>query len=249
MLRTYRADLHIHSCLSPCADLEMTPARIVREAAGRRLDIIAVSDHNSAENVEVTMALGIRYGLTVIPAIEITSSEEIHVLALFHDIESCLDAQTSVHSAVASSPIYSHDETAQPVVNERDEILYFNPRPLINATDMSLEQVVKFIHDRQGLAVACHVDRESFSVISQLGFFPDGVAFDAAEVSWRVESQGSAASALQGRKLPLVSFSDAHHPADIGRRVTEFRMESPTAGEMARAVRGEEGRSVSICFD
>ncbi len=248
MVKKFRADLHIHSCLSPCADLDMTPLRIVQRASDLGLDLIALSDHNTAENVEVTQKIARERNMTVLPAMEITTAEEVHVLALFEHMDTILELQRKVHKAISTIPVYRHDETSQPVVNEREEILSFNPLPLINATDMSLSPLIDLIHDSGGLAIACHIDREAFGIISQLGFIPEGLPLDAVEVSYRISSDEEIMTLFTGRAYPTVSFSDAHHIADMGRRVTDLYIEEPSLKEILMCLRKEEGRKAEILF-
>jgi hypothetical protein len=181
------ADLHIHTCLSPCAELSMTPRDIVERAASLGINIIAVCDHNSAENVAVTRALAGAKGITVIPAMEICSSEEVHVLGFFGLLEDALRMQETVYDHL--QPGENDEETfgMQVVVNDVNEVLEFNRRLLIGATDLSVNKVVDFIHRFGGLAVASHIDRDGFGIVGQLGFIPAELRFDALEISRRTE--------------------------------------------------------------
>jgi len=226
----------------------MTPVRLIRRAQAMGIDIIAISDHNSAEHVEVAGQIASRHGITVLPAMEICSAEEVHILALFGDAASCRDVQEAVYARIPVIPSYRHDETSQPVVNEDDEILFFNTYPLINATEIPVASLIELIHHKGGLAIASHIDRESFSIISQLGFIPDDLPLDAVEVSSRVSSEEEARRLLPGVRYPIVSFSDAHHIEDVGRRVTEFRMERPTIDEIRLSLEGNGERGYAILF-
>ncbi|UCG77360.1 MAG: PHP domain-containing protein [Nitrospirota bacterium] len=248
MADTFRADLHIHSCLSPCSELDMTPRNIVKRAKGLGLDIIAVADHNTAQNVDVTDRIASAEGIIVVPAMEITSSEEVHLLALFGDLDSALGMQKIVLDSIAPIAAYKHDEQSQPIVNENDEVLSFNPLPLINATSISLSDLVRTVHERDGIAIACHIDREAFSIISQLGFVPEELELDAVEVSPRVGSLDEAISCMPGKKFPLVSFSDSHHPSDIGRRITEFTIDKPTPEHIIKCLRNSDMDKIRIVF-
>lgn len=234
--------------MSPCSELDMTPSTIIDEAILRGINIIAVADHNSAEHVAVTARLARRHDLIALPAMEISSSEEAHILALFESVDSCMDLQKIVYDNLPDVPGYSHDETSQPVVNENDEVLFFNHHPLINATSLTLASVVDLIHRHKGIAIASHIDRETFSIISQLGFIPDDLALDGVELSWRIRSSQQAHGLVPQQKYPVVSFSDAHHVQDIGRRVTEFSMHEPTFRELVLCLEGAEGRSARIVY-
>lgn len=240
MMKTFKADLHVHTCLSYCAELEMTPKNIVKESEKRGLNIIGICDHNSSENVISVKKCAENMDLDIIGGIEITSKEEVHVLALF-------DNEKSLHSMqqiIYDNLIETDDEKIygdQVVVNEDDEVLGFNKKLLIGAVELSIESIVNSIHELGGIAIASHVDRERFSLISQLGFIPEGLVLDALEVSNKSQIQK-----FSDRSLPIVTFSDAHSLKDIGRNYTSFSMEQLTFDEMRKSLRGEEGRKIEI---
>lgn len=236
-MKRFVADLHVHSCLSPCAELDMTPARIVKRAVERSIDIVAVSDHNSAENVEAAVRAGKEKGILVIPAMEITSSEEAHVLAFFKDAAQALRMQEAVYESLTEGVNDERLWGVQVVVNEFDEVMGFNERLLIGATKIPLKALVDKIHSLGGLAVASHIDRESFSIVSQLGFIPDDIALDAIEVARRESLDAYPA-------YPKVLSSDAHRLDDIGRRSTTFFIKELSFEEVASAFRAAEGRTV-----
>lgn len=244
MLRQFRADLHIHTCLSPCAELDMTPREIVRAAAAMGLDLIAVTDHNTAENVAAAQRAAADTGVAVLGGMEISSSEEVHVIALFSNRKDLERMQETVYGNLPEGEnderLYGH----QVVVNEFDEVLDLNRRLLIAATGISLRDLIDLVAANGGLAIASHVDRESFSVISQLGFMPPGLGFDALEFSPRISGEDAAACFPELRRFPWVSASDAHHVADIGRRTVTFTMAEPTLPEIRQALRSAGGRSV-----
>lgn len=236
MLRDYRADLHIHSCLSPCAELDMTPRAIVRAAIEKGLDIIALTDHNSMENVEVIKRIGLDR-IFVLAGLEVTSSEEIHILALFDDTERAEKMQSLVYKNLASGEnderLYGH----QVVVNENDEVLSLNKRLLIGATGLSAREIVESVHYLGGISIASHVNKESFSVISQLGFIPKDLSFDALEFSPQMSKQEALRRFSELSRFPWVSFSDAHYPQDIGRRITVFKMDGISVKDIKKALR------------
>lgn len=245
MLRNFHADLHIHSCLSPCAEIEMTPKNIVDIALKKGLDIIAVTDHNSAENVEVTKEIAKGTGLTVFAGMEVTSSEEVHILALFENTYSALRMQDFVYKNLQAGEnderLYGH----QLVVNEKDEIIGFNKRLLITATLLTAHSILGLISSVGGLSFASHIDREGFSVLSQLGFIPGDLRFDALEMSKNM-NRDKAEERFKGLNMfPWVSFSDAHYPDDIGKRITTFNIKEPVFYEIRQALKNTNGRSLN----
>jgi len=231
-----RADLHIHTCLSPCAEREMSPPAVVREARRKGLHLIAVCDHNSAENVDATSRAAQRAGLAVIGGMEINTREEVHVLALFKDDHALGSAQKAVYESLSGK---NDPETfgEQLVMNEWGEVACLNNRLLIGAIDLSLEEVVRTIHELGGIAIAAHVDRPSFSVFSQLGFIPQELQLDGVEVCCEQPP------ALP-EELAVIRSSDAHRLEDIGSRYTRFLLEGPTALEIEMALRRLEGRKI-----
>ena len=221
----------------------MHPGAIARAAVERGLDGVVVCDHNAADNVAaVVRAFGAAHGVAI-PGMEITSEEEVHVVAMLPDPASA----GALHARVAAAlPGQNVPDVLgwQVIANEREEVLGFNPSRLAGATTWSLERTIDEVHRVGGLAVAAHVDRERFGLVGQLGFVPPGLPLDAVEVS--AATPYRAGCERYGRPLGLatVTGSDAHHPKDIGRSVTFVRMEDITTPELLQAFRGQGGRSV-----
>lgn len=238
MMRKVRADLHVHTCLSPCADDRMQATAIVQRAKTMGLDMIGICDHNSAENVAAVAKAGRREGLSVIGGMEITSREEAHILGLFEDERDLMRMQEVVYENL---PGENSEEAFGPqtVIDEWDRVVGANRRLLIGATTLTVEQVVEAIHERSGLAIASHVDRERFSLIGQLGFIPEGLSLDALEVSRPSTMQ-------QEYDYPVVTSSDAHFLEDIGRNCTCFTLEDLSVSEIRKALRNEMGRSFAL---
>jgi hypothetical protein len=220
----------------------MSPRAIVRRAHEAGLDLIAICDHNSAENAEAVVAAGRREGVAVLCGIEVTTREEVHVLGLF-DRE--LDVET------VQDDIYAHLDGQnradvfgqQVVVNEDGETIAENERLLIGACDLALDEVIGLIISCRGCTIASHIDREAFGLIGQLGFVPD-VALDALEVSPRMTVAEARAKFGLGAEYAMIRSSDAHRIEEIAKVVTVFEMASPTVQEIRLALQGLEGRKV-----
>jgi predicted metal-dependent phosphoesterase TrpH len=247
-MRRFMADLHVHTALSPCASREMTPPRIVHEALDRGLDLIAVCDHNSAGNAgPVQRAAGGE--LAVIPGMEITTKEEVHVLGLFPSIEAALGAGEQVLSGLPEkAPAAGAHPGAggeQLLLDETGAVIGREPRLLAAATNLSLARAVDLIRAHGGLAVAAHLDRRAFSVLGQLGFIPENVRFDALEISAAGVARGRA-QGFEGYGLPLLASSDGHFPEDIGAGRTVLEADEPSFAELALALRGEGGRRCGV---
>jgi len=238
MMRKVKADLHLHTCLSPCADAQMLATAIVKQAKKVGLDMIGICDHNSAENVAAVVKAGAREGLSVIGGIEITSCEEVHILGLFSTECNLMNLQDLVYENLSGE----NDEQAfgpQTIVDEWDYGVGTNHRLLIGATTLTVEQIVEAIHQQSGIAIASHVDRERFSLIGQLGFIPERLSLDALELS-------NPSSTRQGYNYPVVTFSDAHFLEDIGKNSTCFMIEDVSIDEIKKALHNDMGRRVIV---
>lgn len=244
MDKIYHADLHIHSCLSPCADLDMTPRKIVAIAIEQGLDIIAISDHNASENIPAAMKAAEGKPLTIIPAMEVASTEEAHLLALFEGMDQIKLFQNIVYDNLLSFGVDQRMIEEQVIVNENDEVEGFNKHLLFGAVELSLQQLVSEIHRLGGLAIASHIDRESFSIIGQLGFIPNDLPLDALEISYQTSLEQAKMLYPEARRFPLIKSSDAHYLDDIGRQRTRLLLEQPTWKEIKMALKNIQGRRV-----
>ncbi|HOK06472.1 MAG TPA: PHP domain-containing protein [Syntrophales bacterium] len=241
-LKPFRCDLHIHTCLSPCGDLDMTPRAIVARAREVGLDMIAVCDHNASENVRYVQQAAEGKGIVVLPGMEVSSREEVHLLAIFDNLESLEAFQEVVYRCLPGL----NDERyfgCQPIVNEFDEVEGINERLLIGATGLSLEEVLTAVHSRGGLLVPSHVERQSFGIIGQLGFIDPALPFDALEIT------SGSVSSFREKHPELAPFvflrsSDAHFLTQIGRSFTRAWLAEASFAELRLALHRLEGRYV-----
>ena len=239
----FAVDLHTHTCLSPCAELDMHPAGLVEAADSAGLDAVAVCDHNSAENVAAVQRAGRAAGLAVVPGMEITSEEEVHILGLFPDIESALAMQSRIYRSLPgrnNADVFG----MQVVADEHAQVLGFNEYLLSGATTLAVERVVSSIHELHGLAVASHIDRERFGIIGQLGLIPSGLELDGIEVSPRTALPAARAAYAPNGEYAILCNSDAHEPKDVGRALTYMLLKEPTAAELQMALTGRDGRTI-----
>ena len=242
--RIIAADLHIHTCLSPCATLDMTPKKIVTEACAKGLEIIAVTDHNSAENTPGVIRAATETDLYVIPGIEVTTSEEVHVLGLFEEVDQAFAMQRIVYDNLQAG---KNDEDLfgiQVVANEFDEVETINTRLLIGATSLNLSEVVDTIHRQKGLAVAAHIDRERFSVIGQLGFIPDDLDLDAVEISKRLPIDQARNRFKEYKRFAFITASDAHDLKEIGTGSIHIHAVRAHIAELRQALKETGGRRI-----
>lgn len=246
MLREFSADFHIHSCLSPCGDLDMSPRNIVKTSLEKGLDMIAVTDHNASENIAAVMEAALGSELKVLAGMEVTSEEEAHLLVLFDDMESMGKFQTVVYDNLPDFGLDSATKQNQVIANARDEVEGFNEHFLWGATTLTYQQLVEMAHDLNGLAIASHVDKESYSIIAQLGFIPEELDLDALEISPSRTILQALETFPDTKRFPLVKFSDAHFFKDIGGQTTRFLIDEPTIAELKKALRSEDGRGIEI---
>lgn len=215
-------DLHIHSCLSPCGSLEMSPLRIVREAAAAGLKVIALTDHNSARNHPAFRKTCAAAGLMPVFGIEVNTREEAHVLALFEDEEAAAELGSEIFRRLPDYPNLPDTLGDQVYVDENDVILGTVKKYLGNAADIGLEEVGEMIVRDGGMFIPSHIDRPFFSVVSQLGFLPD-LPYTAVELT---DPGNRGLCSAGGRRIPAVYTSDAHYPDDIGKRSSIIEIEA-----------------------
>lgn len=242
-LRRIKADLHVHTCLSPCSGLDMSPREVVSAAIRKGMDLIGVCDHNSAENVLAVKKAGERNGLMVLGGMEIASSEEAHILTFFDDDDDLLAFQEYVYEHLVGRND-EHSFGLQVIADDEDGVTGFCEHLLIAATTLPMEAIVAKARAARGesLVIAAHVDREAFSVIGQLGFIPPSLALDAVEVSARMSADEVRERFPDCRNYPVITGSDAHGPEDIGKRFTCFTVAGGTAAEIKKALAGRDGR-------
>lgn len=237
--------MHIHTCLSPCGDWEMSPKKIIEKSLEKNLDIIGICDHNSAENVEAVIKAGAGKGIRVLPGMEICSKEEVHILSIFETTKQALSMQEYVYNHLTgkNSP---ERFGYQIVADENDEVSGENEKLLIGATSLKLSEIVDKIHSLNGLCIASHVDRPTFGIISQLGFIPPDLPLDGVEISWRIEPSEAIKQIPDIKSFPYIVSSDAHFPADIGKVITKFFMAEPTIDEIRQALSGKNQRRTEV---
>lgn len=222
----YYVDLHIHSALSPCADNDMTPNNIVNMASIKDLDIIAVTDHNSVENVEAVLNCGRKMGILVVPGMEIETREEVHTLCYFSSLKNALEMQEIVY---ASMPLIDNREDIfgeQIIMDERDNVKGRFKRLLITATELSLEEVQFHVYRLGGAMVPAHVDRNSYSIISNLGMIPPEIHVKCIEVSKGCDVKKYIKQIPELGRYKLLRNSDAHTLGDILEKEASLELES-----------------------
>lgn len=235
----YFYDLHLHSCLSPCGDRDMTPYNLVNMAALNDLDIIALTDHNSCKNCPAAAHAAKQTGITLICGMELCTDEEIHVVCLFPNLECAMAFDSFVYSLLP--PIDNKPEIfgEQLILNELDEAVASEDKLLITAANISVVNVQKEVKKLGGVSFPAHIDKSSYSILSSLGMIPLECGFTAAEIS----THGDVAALREQHELlktaPLIFSSDAHYLEDISPRRAWLELAECSAAAVIDAINGE----------
>ena len=241
----FLADLHIHTILSACAETEMLPELIVERAQGLSLNIIAVTDHNSAENAAAVLNAAKGTGITVLPGMELQTREEVHLVCLFDTLEQVRLWQDEVYARL---PALKNDEDVfgtQIVLDAEGQIAGKNERLLLTATSLSVEEAVRGVRELGGLCIPAHVDRPAYSIIANLGFIPLDLGISGVEISHLVGPKEARVRFPELERYSLVASGDAHRLREMSGRTT-LKMEAATVAEISKTLAGEEGRGVWV---
>lgn len=224
-------DFHIHSCLSPCADMDMTPHSIAGMSYINGLGAIAVADHNTARNVRAVSKAAEQYGVCVVPAIEAESAENIHLLCLFPDIESAEQMGTFLEEHLP--PIKNRPDIfgEQWIMNEADEKTGEIEKLLINATDLPIESIKEETEKLGGICIAAHIDREKNGIVATLGCVPEYLGFSTLELS------KSAVDYEKDNRYKYITDSDAHTLTDIAEKSGFLELEEITPAEIIKKLK------------
>ncbi len=220
-------DLHIHSALSPCGDEDMTPNNIVNMACLKGLDVIAVTDHNSALNIR-SVANAAKGKIKVIPGIEVATSEEVHVLCYFNSIEAAEDMGEFLKKHMPQIKNRADIFGRQLIFDECDNIIGEEESLLINAVGLNIYEVQKAAVARGGIFVPAHIDRQSYSVTSNLGFLPPDLPVDGIEIT----AEGLAEYKDKYKNCEILTSSDAHYLENISETDHFFETEGKIAKKL-----------------
>ncbi|WP_066683869.1 PHP domain-containing protein [Christensenella intestinihominis] len=212
-------DLHIHSALSPCADDDMTPNNIVNMARLKGLDLITVSDHNSARNVEAAARVARQAGILFLPGIEMTTAEEVHVLAFFEAPEAAREFGDMLYDAlpdIQNKPDYFGNQL---IMDENDEVVGKLDKLLISALPYDIDESCALIREYGGYSIPAHINKGANSVLANLGFFPPQLSFKTIETvpGLAIENDVS--------RFEQIHSSDAHNLWQIAERERYLEVE------------------------
>lgn len=244
MLKTYQVDLHIHTVLSPCGDLEMGAPEVIKTAVTNGLDIIAISDHNTCDNC-LAFINASNNRITVIPAIEIQSSEDIHLLTLYPDVATALKCKEWYWSSMLNIKNDVDSFGYQIVIDSENNIIRHEEKFLIQGVGHEIDEIIKKVHQLGGLAILAHIDRPSFSYPAVLGKIPDNYPVDALELSNNVTKEKALEFKKKYSKHTIIRSSDSHCLKTLTRNhATEMVLKEPSFEEIKQALHNENGRHV-----
>jgi 3',5'-nucleoside bisphosphate phosphatase len=244
-LTRFRAELHVHTVLSPCAEVEMIPPLIVQQALENHIDLIAITDHNTTANVGAVMKAAEGTGLTVMPGMELQTVEEVHSLCIFPDLESALEFQKIVDSALPPLQNAPEHFGEQFIVDESGDFIRREDRLLIVSTNLSLTEAWESVSALGRLFIPAHVNRKAFGLIENLGFIPEDIPLKAVEISRHLNSHLAVKSYPQLDGYTLLKGGDAHRLDELLGANT-FVVESRTLNELKLALSHLDGREITI---
>jgi PHP family Zn ribbon phosphoesterase len=232
-------DLHIHSCLSPCGDEDMTPANIVGMSSLKALDVIAVTDHNSCKNCPAVLKLAEQYNVVALPGMEICTMEEVHALCLFAELSDAMNFDEYVMSQLMKIPNDVRVFGKQEICDENDQIIGSEPYLLINATNISFDELGELMKKFHGVYIPAHIDKNSNSLLSNLGFIPPEADFAVAELMESSHLEEISKRNPYLKQCNIVTNSDAHSLGSINEAVNFLLCESKSREDIIRALTGE----------
>jgi len=249
-MSTYTYDLHIHSCLSPCAEDEMTPNNIAGMGAVCGLQIMALTDHNTTKNCPAFFEAAKRYGIIPIAGMELTTAEDIHLVCLFET----LDQAAVFDEAVAAQRILVDNRPDiygdQMIMNGEDEVIGVEPHFLPVATQLPLEQAAALCVAHGGVCYPAHIDRPANGIVAVLGTFPEDPPFGIAEVNdfAKVESMRQQIPLL--KDAFFLCGSDAHNLCAIREENPTLEIcDEPYSSDLVRARFFEQLRTAAKAME
>jgi len=244
-MNKFRAELHVHTVLSPCAEVEMIPPLIIQTALDLGINLLAITDHNCSANIPALMDAAVNSGITILPGMELQTREEVHMLCIFDKPRQVFALQQLIDPLLP--PIENDPEHfgEQFVVDATGDFIRTEPRLLLTSASIGLDEAVLEVHRLGGLAIPAHVDRKAYGLINMLGFFPPETPFDAVEISRFTTPETISLLHHEIIKFPIIQSGDVHRLNEfMGKCI--FELESPTVEEMIKAFKSIGCRSFSL---
>lgn len=244
-MKTYRAELHVHTVLSPCAGVEMIPPLIVQSAVECGIQLIAITDHNASENAEAVIKAAEGHELFVLPGMELQTEEEVHSLCLFDTLDQLNQLQELVDEKLPDVKNNADFFGEQFIVDETGDFIRCKEHLLITSTNLSLNEAYDFVTNLGGLFIPAHINRQAFGLIYHLGFIPTDIPWDCLEISRQISPEDAILEYPQLESIPLIQSGDVHYLSDfLGANL--FSIENPSVAEIKLALKNEKNRSLTL---
>lgn len=244
-LSTFRADLHVHTVLSPCAAVEMIPPIIVAEALKCGIDLIAITDHNHSANIEAVQQAAQGTPLTVLPGMELQTKEEVHTLCLFDTLEQVMDMQKIVDNHMPNLKNDPEFFGEQFVVDASGNFICRVEQMLLVSCQLTMKEASEIVDRLGGLFIPAHVDRVKFGLLPVLGLLPTDITFSALEISRHIDPESARKQYPQLRTHTLIQDGDVHFRQDfLGSSF--YTITEPSIEEIRQALTGKNGRNIKI---
>ena len=244
-MKKFRADLHVHTVLSPCAEVEMIPPLIVKKALELNIDLIAITDHNASANVSAVQKAATGSNLKVLPGMEVQTREDVHLLCLFENLSELERWQAAVNESLPDTLNQAEYLGEQYVVDEYGEYIRTETRMLLTATRFSIDGVFEQVNALGGLVIPAHVDRTTYGLFPTLGQLADNWPILGFEISRHTTPEKARTTFPSMGNYPLIQSGDVHRLDEfIG--TTIFTLEEPTIDEIRMALKTEDQRKIFI---
>lgn len=235
----FHYDLHIHSCLSPCGDEDMTPINIVNMSVIKGLDVIAITDHNSIKNCYAAMEVAKDLPILVLPGMEVESKEEVHVLCLFKNIMEAEEFDKFITKNIPEIQLNESFFGEQVVCDGKGERVEKIKNLLSTSIKLSVNDIIKTAFELGGVAIPAHVDKSSYSIISNLGFIPFDLDIKTLEISKNTTKEAQLKKYPYLKNYEFIKNSDAHYLVDISERGNAIDLPELDAEALIKYLRGQ----------
>ena len=245
MIKPFKTDLHVHTVLSPCAEVEMIPPLIVEYALDLGIELIAITDHNASANIEAVQKAAQNTPLHVLPGMELQTREEVHCLCLFETLEQIMLFQKLVSETLPPIENDAEHFGEQFVVDETGDFIRREEQLLLVSSSLSINDAWKVVTDLGGLFIPAHVNRKAFGLLENLGLVPTDIQIEALEISKHLNPSDAEKQFPQLKGYPLIQNGDVHRLDEFNGRMSLF-IEKPTIAEIRQAIHNIDGRMIGF---
>jgi PHP family Zn ribbon phosphoesterase len=238
-------DLHIHSVLSPCADIMMTPGNIIKKAIEKGIDIISITDHNSMKNVKSAREIAAGKKIKIMPGIEVQSKEDIHLLSYFENLKNLNSYYEKIYDGLSNIKNDEEKFGYQIIVDKNDQFIDKEEKLLMNSTSYSLNELVNLTNKFNGIAVPSHADR-SFGLIKNLGFIPEELNIKYMELNFNKSITEYYEQYPYLKNFKLINNSDSHYLNQIDPKMKINLTKKPTTKNIFKQIKKEESKNYII---